>query len=680
MSSAKQNGEPNREPAQMQRAYSLGRMALWVLLAGVCYYLSTRIAWALCFPNSKVSLLFPPRAVLVSILLLVPTRHWWAYALASIVSHFVATQQVHWPPLYALHCEIFDTVQSVAVAAGIRIFVKSPFKLITLREAISFVLIAAVIVPFATAFWGAAFTVSNHFGTQYWVEWRNLGISNAVTVIILVPAILIGANHLSARRIHVTPARFLEGAILGASILTAGAFAFDKSPAGSNASPVLLYTPIPLLIWAALRFGLGGVSAAMLAVTFQAVWGTMHGRGPFLAQTATENALALQTFLLVMAIPLILLAVMVGEEKRSKNALRESEERTVLASEAAQLGMWMWDIPQNKMWLSDKLRDLLEYSAKEEVTYEKFLTRVHEADRNHVHQVVRCALAELGRYHCEYRVIRPNGVEGTARWISDTGRVRADSTGAPALLLGVSMDITERRRSEQESRQVSSRLITAQEDERKRIARDLHDDLNQRLALLSVQMDVFGNGLQTPTGKTREALDSMISQVKGLSTDVHRLSYQLHPAKLDQLGLVIAARTFCREISVQSGIPVIFEQQKVPRDVNAELALCLYRVIQEALQNCVRHGGGAAARVSISSADGEIRLQISDNGKGFDLDSVLHHGGLGLVSMRERVRQVNGSIRFISAPGKGTRIEVAVPLLHSAADPERRIKVSTQPC
>src|SRR4026207_1558864 len=127
MSSAKKNGEPNREPAQAQRAYPLGRMALWVLLAGVCYYLSTRIAWALCFPNSKVSLLFPPRAVLVSILLLVPTRHWWAYTLAAAGSHSSATQQADWPPLYALHCEVFDAVKYVLTAAGIRMFIKSPF-------------------------------------------------------------------------------------------------------------------------------------------------------------------------------------------------------------------------------------------------------------------------------------------------------------------------------------------------------------------------------------------------------------------------------------------------------------------------------------------------------------------------------------------------------------------------
>jgi len=137
-----------------------------VLAGGVCYYLATRIAWALCFPDSKVSLFFPPYAVLLCILLAVPTRHWWAYVLTAVSAHFLATQQAHWPPLYALTCEAFDAVRCISAAAGIRILVKSPLKAITLRDAILFVLIAVVLVPFGTAFWGASFTVSYGFGVQ----------------------------------------------------------------------------------------------------------------------------------------------------------------------------------------------------------------------------------------------------------------------------------------------------------------------------------------------------------------------------------------------------------------------------------------------------------------------------------------------------------------------------------
>jgi signal transduction histidine kinase len=311
---------------QTKKPGSYGWIALQVFLTGVAYYVATEIAWALCFPNSKVSLLFPPHAVLVVILLLVPVRHWWAYTLATIVAHFVATQQAHWPVLYALHCEAFDAVQNVLAAAGIRLFIKSPLNGITLRDAMVFVLIAVIIVPFGTAFWGAAFTISNHFGTHYWVEWRNLGISNGVTAVVLVPALLLAGNRLSRRGGRVTPARMIEGSLLALGIVMVGTFVFATVPAGPGTSPALLYAPIPLLIWAALRFELSGISAAMLVVTFQAIWGAMHGRGPFLLQSPAENALALQMFLIVTGIPLMFLSVLLEDDRRSQQALHEVED------------------------------------------------------------------------------------------------------------------------------------------------------------------------------------------------------------------------------------------------------------------------------------------------------------------------------------------------------------------
>jgi len=309
-----------------KKAESSGRIALQVFLTGVAYYVATEIAWALCFPNSKVSLLFPPHAVLIVILLLVPVRHWWAYTLATVIAHFIATQQAHWPVPYALHCEAFDAVQNVLVAAGIRLFIKSPLNRITLRDALVFVLIAVIVVPFGTAFWGAAFTISNGFGTNYWVEWRNLGISNGVTAVVLVPALLLVANRLSGRGGRVTPIRMIEGSLLGLGIVVVGTYVFANLPSGPETSPALLYAPIPLLIWAALRFGLSGISAAMLVVTFEAIWGAMHGHGPFLQQSPAENALALQMFLIVTGTPLMFLSVLLEDDRRSQQALHEVED------------------------------------------------------------------------------------------------------------------------------------------------------------------------------------------------------------------------------------------------------------------------------------------------------------------------------------------------------------------
>jgi PAS domain S-box-containing protein len=424
---------------------ALLRTVFYVLASAVCYYVATQIAWALCFPDSKVSLFFPPHAVLVTVLLLVPTRQWWAYTLAAVSAHFLATQQANWPPLYALHCEAFDAVQNVAAAAGIRILIKSPLKALTLRDAIIFVLIAVVLVPFGTAFWGAALTLFHGFGTRFWVEWRNLGISNAVTAVVLVPALLLGAHHLFVRRPKASPRRALEAGLVAACTVAVGAFVFDQTPAGPGTSPPLLYTPIPLLIWAALRFGLGGISASMLIITFQAIWGTMRGHGPFLTQTPAENALALQLFLLMTATPLMLLAVVIEEERRAKEALRQSTDRMALAAEAAKVSMWVWDVSGDDGWMTEQGRSMLGFKPDERIDYAAILDRVHPDDRAARERAIKQALETRGEYEMEYRVQQP---DGAVRWINARGRCGQPGDGTGPKLFGVSMDVTARKQAE----------------------------------------------------------------------------------------------------------------------------------------------------------------------------------------------------------------------------------------
>ncbi len=421
------------------------RTVLGILASAACYYLATRTAWVLCFPDSKVSLFFPPHAILVSILLLVPTRHWWAYVLAAAGSHYFATQQAEWPPLYALQCEAFDAVKTVLTAAGIRVFIKSRFHLISLREAILFVLIAVIIVPFGTAFWGAAFTVSNNFGAHYWVEWRNLGISNGVTTIVLVPVILIGVHELLRERFKLSPRRILEACVLALGIVAVGYLAFDRSPAGPDTSPALLYAPVPLLIWAALRFGLGGISASMLGITVLAIWGTMQGRGPFLTQTPSENALALQLFLLMAATPLMLLAVAIDDERRSKEALRDSEERMSLAAESAQLALWDWDMAHDRVWMTDEGRRFLGFEPDEPIDNATLAGRVHPDDRAARAAAIQHALATGGSHEAEFRIVLP---DGSVRWIAARGRSPSQGEkDAPPRILGVSMDITRQKQA-----------------------------------------------------------------------------------------------------------------------------------------------------------------------------------------------------------------------------------------
>jgi PAS domain S-box-containing protein len=429
------------------------RPELWILAGAACYYLATRTAWMLCFPDSKVSLFFFPHALLVSILLLVPTRQWWLFALAAAGTHFFATQQQGWPPLYALQCEAFDAVKAVLTAAGIRVLIKSPFHLISLREAVYFVLIAVLITPMVTSFWGAAFTIANQYGTRYWVEWRNLSISNGVTTIVLVPVILIGVNQLLTRGFKAAPVRILEACLLAVGILAVGWLAFDRSAAGPDTSPALIYAPVPLLVWAALRFGLGGMSVSILVITMVAIWGTMQGRGPFLTQTPEENALALQFFILVVAAPLLLLAVAIEDERRSKEALRVSEERMALAVESAQLVLWEWDVTNDRVLIEDK--GVLGFEPGAPVDHATLAGRVHPDDRAARATAYQHALATGGPYESEFRVFLP---DGSVRWVAARGHPRPEIKGEPQRMLGVAMDITRQKQASAEALQQREEL------------------------------------------------------------------------------------------------------------------------------------------------------------------------------------------------------------------------------
>jgi signal transduction histidine kinase len=218
------------------------------------------------------------------------------------------------------------------------------------------------------------------------------------------------------------------------------------------------------------------------------------------------------------------------------------------------------------------------------------------------------------------------------------------------------------RASQRELRVLHGKLLRAQERERRRIARDLHDDLNQSLALLSVELDLLGQKPPESAGQLGTRLQELSSRVKQLSSAVHALSHQLHPLKLEQMGLVAAVRALSKELSHSHGLPIEFTHYRLPEALPDDTALCLYRIVQEALRNVLKHSGARHAEVELSGSAGMIRLRVVDDGAGFDPRSVNGKGGLGLVSMRERLVLVGGAIAIEARPSGGTQIDVRVPL------------------
>ena len=343
----------------------------------------------------------------------------------------------------------------------------------------------------------------------------------------------------------------------------------------------------------------------------------------------------------------------------AERSLRESEQRMSLAADAANLGIWIRDLVGDQIWATDKWRQLFGFEKWEWLDMHRFLGRLHPEDRDMVNQALMKAGETGGGYEKEHRIILP---DGRVRWIASRGRVEFDAAGKPVFMRGASLDNTARKLAEEAAHDLSGRLINAREKEQTRLARELHDDLSQSLALLSVELEMFGQSPPADRGQIGERMQEFSAQVKRLSSEVHRLSHELHPAKLEQLGLVAAVHGFCNEFAVAHQMPIEFTNRAVPRAMPEAAALCLYRIAQEALNNVVKHSGGRAARVELAMEGRELRLAIIDDGVGFDPQTMRVNGSLGLVSMSERARFVHGRLSIESHPGKGTRIEVRVPI------------------
>jgi signal transduction histidine kinase len=221
-----------------------------------------------------------------------------------------------------------------------------------------------------------------------------------------------------------------------------------------------------------------------------------------------------------------------------------------------------------------------------------------------------------------------------------------------------------RRQSRPRTTPVAGRLIAAHEAERRRVARELHDDVSQRLALLSVELDRLAQEIHGDEAFQRRWRD-LSRAANGIATDLHRISQSLHPSKLDTLGLVAAIAGHCRDVWVTDRLCVRFTHGNLPGAVPGDVALCFYRVVQDALENIVQHSGVMEADVHLAGDGRRIFLRIVDAGAGFVTSAPR---GVGLTSMDERVRSIGGRLAVDAAPGRGTRVTVKVDLQASGRE------------
>lgn len=340
------------------------------------------------------------------------------------------------------------------------------------------------------------------------------------------------------------------------------------------------------------------------------------------------------------------------------SALLTKDEWLRLASQGTELGLWYWnEITQTAFW-DRKTRDIFGVEPHGDVTLEFFYAAVHPDDLGRVREIWRRQLENRAPYEIEYRIVRR---DGSLRWINARGSGYYDATGTPLFMIGVIFDITDRKAAEQERQELVGRLIRAQEDERRHLAREIHDDFCQRFAVMSVKLGALAglvDGAEA-SALTRE----LIGAFGDLGNDIQSLSHRLHSSKLDILGLVPSIESLCADIAKEYGIPVDFQHASVPPHISPDVGLCLFRIVQEGLRNAVRHSGASRIVVRLEAGAAGLSLTVIDNGKGIAFTSQSPSRGIGIQSMRERTRMVGGSFDIHSAPPTpGTRIAVTVPL------------------
>jgi PAS domain S-box-containing protein len=753
------------------------------VLVSAGYYVTSRIGFAFTLQPGSVSLLWLPNSLLLAGLLLVPTRAWWVVILAAFPAHVASEWQSGVPTGMVLSWFVSNSMQALLGAVGIRCLVKDDLQFNRTRDVTVFLVFGVFLAPFLASFIDSGLVVLNGLGRgTYWSLWRIRFFSNVLASLMVVPPILVWSRTAAQRFLSAKPVRYMEGAVLMASLLVVGFLVFDVERDAQSMAPVI-YWSFPFLLWATARFGVRGITAALVIMGCLAISGVKAGAGPFVTSSVEENALAVQMFLIALSVPLLVLAAALEERKRTEQAARNNEDRLMLALHAARMNTWEWHIRERRfLWSEgagrrfggtearhsvektvhpedlDALRSAMDRAVIDrvpseaefrvvdngntqwflikgkvlqdgntervqgiglDITHRKLAEQALYAANSRTQAILR-ALPDMmflqeddGTYVDYYardpsellvppatfigrKVIDIFPAEVAARIMDNFARISGDD--APRVIeydlqmgtekryyearlvrthtnhvLSIVRDITDQRRAEQavrvsqekllqsnrEIRDLAARLIRAQESERQRISLLLHDDVNQSMAAMGLEISRLKRKLGESNTEVRSGLEELGQLVHSLTAEIRDLSHHLHPRILEHLGLV-AALKHLTEPGDDKQIATTFTARVGKDPIQPDVAVCLYRVALEALQNVSRHSGAATAAMELREENGFLTLEVSDSGRGFDVEKATRGTGIGLASLEERVRLLQGSLEVRSA-NSGTVLVARIP-------------------
>ena len=630
-------------PGEMARALGVG----------VAYYAGAELAFWVGTLSYFFAPLWPPNMILFCALLRAPYRAWWLYLAAALPAHIAAEAGLGMqtaPSLGAFACNV---ALALASAAALRRLSDGPPWLDTLAKAWIFILVVAVAAPALVACGIAALGWLSHDlvgGGRFAARWAIANVLGGIALApIFVTWVVGGLGWLSG----ISARRALEAAVLTIALAVSAYVGF---PAAAADYPVLACVPVPLMLWAAVRFGPRGASGAILMVSIMALAGAIEGRAPFAGSSPEHTVLSLQMFLAVLSAPFLVVAAVVMEMQHAtaRATLAHEELQSILDNTPA--SVCVRDLQGRPLLVNRSARDSLAgiLGSAGETAYDRVppeLAASWRADD-------RAIIADGKPLVKEERRV----VGGDARLFLQHKFALRDRGGTIYAVCTISTDVTELDRAKHEVQDLGARLLTAQDEERRRIARELHDGTVQSLtaAILNLGRVVGAN-----PGDHR-TVEEAVELLEQAHAELRTLSYLLHPPALDEFGLAPALRVYVDGFTKRTAIDVKLQVPPQLGRIEPDIEIALFRIVQESLSNVHRHSGATRAEIRLERRSAKLMLSILDNGHGIISKASAGDGagahalGVGIAGMRARLNQLGGQLHVQSA-ATGTTVSAVVP-------------------
>ena len=667
------------------KSSAAGRYGVALALA-LAYYVGVQIGFEFTLETNAVSTLWPPNAIVLAVLLLAPPRAWPLLIAAVLPVHLATEYSLGVPLTMALLWYVSNVTQAL-LGAGLIVFSLGRAPCFDrVRDVSVFLIAAGLIAPAVASFIDAGFVASVgwRYDGDYWRLWRTRLLSNVLATLTVAPLILIWATGGLKSMLRARAPRYAEVVALLIMLWTVSIIVFHRDhPAGEAA--VYLYAPLPILLWAAVRLGVGGVSLGVAMVAMFAITGVLRDRGPFALAPTGDAVLALQVFLIIAASSLTLLAASLAELRDARaDALRKRESLDV-ALNAAQMGAWDWDMATDRIaWRLDPGADRGDDRGFSMSTA-GLLELVHADDRPIMANALNAARERRGSHDVECRF----DCGGTVRWIMSKGKVLLDEKGEPRRMIGVCIDSTQRKAQEIQ--------MHSQRDQLAHLSRvamlgelsgALAHELSQPLAAILINAQAAQQGLRKATPdltEIAEILADIVADDKRAAEVIRRLralllrgAVQMESVSVSEcvrevLALAhsdLIARNVAAEVRLGRDLPAVMADR-------VQLQQVLLNLIGNACDAMTERGAGPHRLQIVGSAseDGWVHIEVRDNGRGVQnlerifepfFSSKSHGIGLGLAISRTIIGTHRGRLWATNNASGGATFHITLPVAQAS--------------